>query len=100
VFTTISKTAVAKRDSRQVIRWNQRFLHLRGHYAFHSTACTPATPREKGSVEGAVRYLKTGFWPARRFETLDELDRVYGLGVIGSRTSAGTRRGSSSSLTV
>jgi transposase len=72
------RTAVAKRDSRQVIRWNQRFLHLRGHYAFHSTACTPATPREKGSVEGAVRYLKTGFWPARRFQTLSELDRVYG----------------------
>jgi hypothetical protein len=69
---------VAKRDCRQVIRWNQRFLHLRGHYAFHSTACTPATPREKGSVEGAVRYLKTGFWPARRFQTLSELDRVYG----------------------
>ena len=61
------RSVVAKRDSRQVMRWNQRFLHLRGHYAFHSTACTPATPREKGSVEGAVRYLKTGFWPARRF---------------------------------
>ncbi len=71
------RSAVAKRDSRQVIRWNQRFLHLRGHYAFHSTACTPATPREKGSVEGAVRYLKTGFWPARRFQTLSELDAVY-----------------------
>ena len=71
------RSVVAKRDSRQVIRWNQRFLHLRGHYAFHSTACTPATPREKGSVEGAVRYLKSGFWPARRFRTLGELDRVY-----------------------
>jgi hypothetical protein len=72
------RAAVARRDSRQVVRWNPRFLHLRGHYAFHSTACTPATPREKGSVEGAVRYLKTGFWPARRFQTLQELDRVYG----------------------
>lgn len=68
---------MAKRDCRQVVRWNQRFLHLRGHYAFHSTACTPATPREKGSVEGAVRYLKTGFWPARRFGTLMELDEIY-----------------------
>jgi transposase len=35
--------------------WNRRFLHLRGHYRFHATACTPATPREKGSVEAAVR---------------------------------------------
>ena len=54
------------RAATQVV-WNPRFLHLRGHYAFHATACTPATPREKGSVEAAVRYLKTGFWPARRF---------------------------------
>jgi len=71
------RSVVAKRDSRQVVRWNQRFLHLRGHYAFHSTTCTPQTPREKGSVEGAVRYLKTGFWPARRFHELSELDVVY-----------------------
>lgn len=71
------RSVVAKRDSREVVRWNPRFLHLRGHYAFHSTACTPATPREKGSVEGGVRYLKSGFWPARRFGTLSELDRVY-----------------------
>jgi transposase len=72
------RSVVAKRDSRQVVRWNARFLHLRGHYAFHSTACTPSTPREKGSVEGAVRYVKTGFWPARRFRTLPELDVIYG----------------------
>jgi hypothetical protein len=36
-----------------------------------------AAPREKGSAEGAVRYLKTGFWPARRFQTLRELDELY-----------------------
>ncbi|MGZ6569419.1 MAG: IS21 family transposase [Solirubrobacteraceae bacterium] len=71
------RSVVAKRDSRQVVRWNPRFLHLRGHYAFHSTACTPSTPREKGSVEGSVRYVKTGFWPARRFSALPELDVVY-----------------------
>ena len=71
------RSVVAKRDRRHVIRWNQRFLHLRGHYAFHSTACTPETPREKGSVEGAVRFLKTSFWPARRFTDLAELDVLY-----------------------
>jgi transposase len=70
------RSAVAKREGDQ-ITWNQRFLELRGHYAFHATACTPQTPREKGSVEGAVRHTKTGFWPARRFDSLAELDRVY-----------------------
>jgi hypothetical protein len=31
----------------------------------------------EGSVEGAVRYHQTGFWPARRFASLEELDDVY-----------------------
>ena len=69
--------AVVARRERDVVTWNPRFVQLRGHYAFHATPCTPATPREKGSVEGAVRYTKTGFWPARRFSSLTELDQVY-----------------------
>jgi len=70
------RSVVARREREEIV-WNQRFLHLRGHYAFHAHACTPATPREKGSVEAAVRYLKTGFWPARRFGSLGELDGLY-----------------------
>src|SRR3954467_5443935 len=71
------RAAVARRERERVI-WSPRFLHLRGHYGFHATACTPATPREKGAVEAAVRHLKTGFWPARRFASLRELDQAYG----------------------
>ena len=70
------RSAVARREGDRVT-WSQRFLALRGHYAFHATACTPATPREKGSVEGGVRHLKSGFWPARRFGCLAELDEQY-----------------------
>jgi transposase len=70
------RSVVARRE-RDVVQWNPRFLHLRGHYAFHATACTPATPREKGSVEGSVRHLKTGFWPARRIASLADLDEQY-----------------------
>jgi transposase len=70
------RSAVARRDG-DVVTWNARFMQVCGHYAFHATACTPATPREKGSVEGSVRYTKTGFWPARRFSSLAELDDIY-----------------------
>jgi hypothetical protein len=70
------RSVVARRDG-DGIQWNQRFVALRGHYAFHATACTPATPREKGSVEGAVRHVKTGFWPARRIGSLADLDEQY-----------------------
>jgi transposase len=39
------RSAVARRDG-DVITWNPRFLQLRGHYAFHATACTPDAARE------------------------------------------------------
>ena len=70
------RSVVARREGEQVV-WNPRFLHLRGHYGFHATACTPATPREKGSVEAGVRYLKSSFWPARRITDLGRLDDQY-----------------------
>jgi hypothetical protein len=70
------RSVVARREGDEVI-WNRRFLHLRGHYGFHAHPSTPATPREKGSVEAAVRYLKSGFWPARRFADLRELEEQY-----------------------
>lgn len=74
------RSAVARRervDGRDRIHWSPRFSQLRGHYALHAHACTPETPREKGSVENAVRYVKTGFWPARRFADLGELDDAF-----------------------
>jgi transposase len=87
------RSVVARREGDEVV-WNRRFLHLRGHYGFHATACTPATPREKGSVEAQVRYLKSGFWPARRFADLRELDGCYADwrdGVCNRRTHASGR---------
>jgi transposase len=44
------RSTVARRDG-DVVTWNPRFVQLRGHDAFHATAYTPGTPREKGSVE-------------------------------------------------
>ena len=70
------RAAVARRDG-DVVRWAARFTHLRGHYAFAAHACTPGSPREKGSVESGVRYLKTGFWPARSIRDLGDLDAQY-----------------------
>jgi hypothetical protein len=81
------RSVVARREGDAVV-WNRRFLHLRGHYGFHAHPCTPATPREKGSVEAAVRYLKNGFWPARRFGSLAELEEQY----VGWRDRVCNRR--------
>jgi hypothetical protein len=70
------RAAVARREGDRVV-WAPRFLHLRGHYGFHASACRAAAPGEKGAVEAGVCYLKSGFWPARRFRDLAELDEQY-----------------------
>jgi transposase len=59
--------SVVARCEGDLVIWNRRILHLRDHYGFNAHPCTPAMSREKGSVEAAVPYLKSGFWPARRF---------------------------------
>jgi transposase len=41
------RSIVARREA-DVVHWNPRFRQLRGHYGFHATACTPATPRRRG----------------------------------------------------
>ena len=46
------RSVVARREADEV-RWNARFLHLRGHYAFHATACTPAGPAREGLGRGS-----------------------------------------------
>ena len=61
----------------QVMRWNPRFWHPCGHYAFHSTACTPATPLEVGSGEGSVRYVKFGVLASAAVLDAAQLDLVY-----------------------
>jgi transposase len=90
------RSVVARREGAEVV-WNRRFLHLRGHYGFHATACTPATPREKGAVEAAVRYLKSGFWPARRLAGSRSSTASTTAGASASATAGSTRQAASRS---
>jgi transposase len=95
---------VAKRDTRQALRWNRRFRALRGHYAFSSAVYRapegetldggqPPEPDEqpasrmdgadeprgtaRDSLAQAVERLHESFWPTQRFKGLAELDVVY-----------------------
>jgi transposase len=45
------RAAVARRDGDDVV-WNPRFLHLRGHYGFHATACTRRRRAREGRSRG------------------------------------------------
>ena len=67
------KSAVLERDGAH-IRFHPQLLELCGHYHFEPRPCAPARGNEKGKVERAIQYLRHGFFAARRFSSLDDLN--------------------------
>ncbi len=58
-----------------LVHFHPRALELFGHYMTWGQPCAPARGAEKGRVERTIRYLRTSFWPARRFANLADLNR-------------------------
>ena len=56
------------------IRFHPRLLELAGHYHFAPRPCAPYRGNEKGKVERTIQYLRHGFFAARRFSSVDDLN--------------------------
>lgn len=57
------------------IHFHPRFLELSAHYHFAPRPCRPARGNEKGRVERAIQYIRSSFFAARPFTTLDDFNR-------------------------
>lgn len=57
------------------IHFHPRFLELSAHYHFATRPCRPARGNEKGRVERAIQYIRSNFFAARAFLTLEDLNR-------------------------
>ena len=55
-------------------RFNENMLFLAGHYHFAPKPCAPYRGNEKGKVERTIQYLRHGFFAARRFTTIQDLN--------------------------
>ncbi len=56
------------------IRFHPRSLDLAGHYHFVPKPCAPFRGNEKGKVERTIQYLRHGFFAARRFSSVEDLN--------------------------
>jgi transposase len=56
------------------IRFHPRVLDLAGHYHFAPKPCAPYRGNEKGKVERTIQYLRHGFFAARRFTSVQDLN--------------------------
>jgi transposase len=68
------KTAVLERIG-DVIRFHPQLLELAGHYHFAPRPVAVAKGNQKGRVERAIRYLREAFFAARKFGSLEDLNR-------------------------
>lgn len=56
-----------------LVHFNARFLAYMGHHSIRPHACNPAKGNEKGRVEAGVKFIRSSFWPARKFENFADL---------------------------
>lgn len=69
------KSVVVDRRGK-AIRFHPRILELAGHYHFMPRPCRPGRGNEKGRVERAIQYIRTSFFAARPFTTLDAFNHA------------------------
>lgn len=68
------KSAVLERIG-PAIRFHPTILEFSGHWRFEVRPVAVARGNEKGRVERAIRFVREGFFAARRFRDLDDLNR-------------------------
>jgi len=81
------KAAVLARRGDDV-QFNPRLLELAAHYHFAPRPCRPARGNEKGRVERAIQYIRSSFFAARPFTTLEDFNRqarIWCEGVASDR---------------
>lgn len=68
------KSAVLERKG-DVIRFHPTLLELSAHYRYEPRPVAVARGNEKGRVERAIQYIRTSFFPARKYRDLDDLNQ-------------------------
>jgi transposase len=77
------KSVVLERRG-DAIRFHPTLLNFAGQYRYEPRPVAIARGNEKGRVERAIRYVRDGFFAARTFKDLDDLNAQADAWCIGS----------------
>ena len=66
--------SVVLERSGKAIRFNPQFMEFAGYHRFLPKPVAVRRGNEKGRVERAIRYIRSSFFAARRFATVEELN--------------------------
>jgi transposase len=73
VFDRPRTIALSWRRDGSVTEWNTTFAYLMVELGLGVELCWPHSPRQKGSVENLVGWVKGSFFKQRRFHDMDDL---------------------------
>lgn len=66
--------SVVTRRQRKLVEFNDDFIAFAGHHRFRARPVGIRRGNEKGRVERAIRYIRSSFFAARRFDHLEDLN--------------------------
>ncbi|MCG5526527.1 IS21 family transposase [Ectothiorhodospira haloalkaliphila] len=72
LYDNLRSAVLERRGS--AIRFHPTLLDLSAHYRFEPRPVAPARGNEKGRVERAIRYIRSGFFAGRTWTDLDDLN--------------------------
>ena len=73
VFDRPKTVALKWKKDGEITEWNPIFAYAALEIGFTAEVCWPYQPRQKGSVEELVKWVKGSFFKQRRFQDLDDL---------------------------
>jgi transposase len=73
VFDRPKTVALKWKKNGEVTEWNPIFAYAALEIGFTAEVCWPYQPRQKGSVENLVGWVKGSFFKQRRFHDMDDL---------------------------
>lgn len=73
VFDRPKTIALKWRSNGEVTEWNSTFLYAAMDLGVAAEVCWPRRPREKGSAEKLVQWVKGSFFKQRRFQDMEDL---------------------------
>ena len=77
VLVDNQKSTVISHSNKGIVKFNERFLDLAGHYGFTARACRPYRARTKGKDERMVGYIKHHFFVRyRRFDSFAHMNQL------------------------
>jgi len=75
VLSDQMKTVILGWDERRKPKWHPLFLDLALTLGFTPQVCKARRPQTKGKVERGVGYVKSNFFPGRKFQDRGDLNR-------------------------